>query len=59
MALTETPKEAIWCAPFLAKLDFRKDITPVLIRGDNQGAIAFTEDFEFHKRDKHIEIKWH
>ncbi len=59
MALTETAKEAIWCGRFLAELDFRKKDTPVLIRGDNQGAIALAENPEFHSRNKHIEIKWH
>ena len=58
MALIEVAKEAIWCARFLTVLDFRKE-TPVLIRGDNQGAIALTKNLEFHRRNKHIEIKWH
>lgn len=58
MALTKAAKEAIWCAQFLIELGFRKDPS-VLIRGDNQGAIALTENQEFHKRNKHIEIKWH
>lgn len=59
MAMTEAAKEAIWCARFLAELDFRKKDTPVLIRGDNQGAIALAENPEFHSRNKHIEVKWH
>ena len=58
MALTEAAKEAIWCARFLAELGYRKD-TPVLLRGDNQGSIALAENPEFHRRTKHIEIKWH
>lgn len=59
MAMTEAAKEAIWCARFLVELDFRKKNTPVLIRGDNQGAIALAKNPEFHSRNKHIEVKWH
>ena len=59
MALNEAAKEAIWCARFLVELGFRKENIPVLLRGDNQGAIALTENPEFHRRSKHIEIKWH
>ena len=59
MALTEAAKEAIWCARFLAELGYRKKDTPVLLRGDNQGSIALAENPEFHRRTKHIEIKWH
>ena len=58
MALTEAAKEAIWCARFLVEFGFQKD-SLVLIQGNNQGAIALTENPEFHKQNKHIEIKWH
>ena len=30
-----------------------------LIYADNQGAIALSENFEHHKRTKHIVNKWH
>ena len=58
MALVETAKETIWCARFLAELHYRED-TPVLLRADNQGSIYLSKNPEFHKRTKHIEIKWH
>ena len=50
---------AIWCARFLTELGYRKKGHPVLLRGDNQGSIALAENPEFHRRTKHIEIKWH
>lgn len=59
MALNEAAKEAIWCARFLNELGSRKKDTPVLLRGNNQGTIALTKNPEFHRRSKHIEIKWH
>jgi len=30
-----------------------------LIRGDNEGLIAMAKNPQFHKRSKHIEIRWH
>lgn len=59
MALVETAKEAVWCARFLAELGYRKGESPVLLRADNQGSISLSKNPEFHKRTKHIEIKWH
>ena len=59
MALNEAAKEAIWCARFLVELGFRDENLPVLLRGDNQEAIALTKNPEFYRRLKHIEIKWH
>ena len=59
MALTEATKEALWCSRFLNELGFREANFPILLRGDNQGAIALTDNPEFHRRTKHIEIKWH
>ena len=32
---------------------------PTIIRGDNNGAIAMAKNPQFHKRAKHITIKWH
>lgn len=57
IALTKAAKETIWCAHFLAELGFRKKNTPVLLQGDNQGAIALTKNLKFHDRFKHIKIK--
>ena len=32
---------------------------PTLIRGDNDGSIAMARNPQFHKRSKHIDIRWH
>ena len=59
MALVETEKEAVWCARFLAELEYRKKDAFVFLRTDNQGSIDLSKNPEFHKGTKHIEIKWH
>jgi hypothetical protein len=60
MALSEAGKEAIWASRFLAELDFqKKKKAPVLIYADNKGAIDLTINPLYHKRTKHIEIRWH
>ena len=32
---------------------------PILILGDNNGSIAMAKNPEFHKRSKHVDIRWH
>ena len=58
MAQTQASKEAIWLSRLLSELDvgFRLPKPPVLIKADNQGAIALTKDPRFHSRTKHIDI---
>ena len=61
MAQTQASKEAIWLTRLLSELDvgFGLPTKPVVIKADNQGAIALTEDPRFHSRTKHIDIQWH
>lgn len=61
MAQTQATKEAIWLTRLLTELDvgFGLPIKPVLIKADNQGAIALTKNPRFHSRTKHIDIQWH
>ena len=61
MAQTQVSKEAIWLTRLLAEIDigFRLPKAPVIIKADNQGAIAVTKDPRFHSRTKHIDIQWH
>ena len=54
----ESGKEAVW----LRKLanDLGVDTSePTLIRQDNDGAKALTEDVVFHRRSKHIDTRYH
>ena len=59
MATTEAGKEALWIARFLAALGYRLPGHPVSLRADNRGAILLTANPEFHRRTKHIEVRYH
>jgi hypothetical protein len=32
---------------------------PTLLLGDNDGSIAMARNPQFHKRSKHVDIRWH
>ena len=59
MTLSKTEKKAIWCAKFLKELNYKKNIKSILLWIDNKKSIFFIENSEFHKRIKHINIRWH
>ena len=58
MAQAQTAQEAIWLKGFLQELDLLQP-GPTTIFADNRGAIKLAENPEFHKRTKHIKIKYH
>ena len=59
VAMCEAGKEAIWVHRLLVELGYRKKNTAVPLRADNQGAIALTSNPEFHRRIKHIDVRYH
>ena len=59
VAMCESGKEAVWLGYLLAKLGFRKRSTPVTLYADNQGSIALSNNPEFHRRTKHIDVRFH
>ena len=59
MALTEAIQEAIWLKTFLCELGEMKHDEAVKVYEDNQGEIALAKNPEFHKRTKHIGIRYH
>ena len=59
ITLSKTEKKVIWCVKFLKELDYKKNIKSILLRVDNKKSISFIENSEFHKRIKHIDIRWH
>jgi len=58
IALSEAAREAMWLKQLYNELGFTQR-SPILIKGDNDGSIAMTKNPQFHKRSKHIEIRWH
>ena len=60
IALNEAGKEAVWLQRILKELGLIKySPSPTLIHEDNQGTIALAENPEFHRRTKHIDIRYH
>ena len=59
MALSEATQEAVWLKAFLRELGEMADDEAVKIYEDNQGSIALAKNPEFHKRTKHIDIRYH
>lgn len=60
IALNEAGKEAIWLQRILKELGLiNYSPSPTLIYEDNQGTIALAENPKFHRRTKHIDIRYH
>jgi len=59
VALSEAAQEACWLRSLYSKLSLLQEEVPTLIRGDNEGSIAMAKNPQFHKRSKHIAIRWH
>nr|GEX02178.1 hypothetical protein [Tanacetum cinerariifolium] len=57
MALTEVVKEAIWLKALLEELGV--ELNRVTVNYDNQGAIHLSRNHVFHKRTKHINVRYH
>ena len=59
MALSEATQEAVWLKVFLSEIGEMAPDETVKIFEDNQGSIALAKNPEFHKRTKHIDIRYH
>ena len=58
VALAHAVKEAIWIRSLLTDLGF-PPAGPTSIFIDNQAAISYAHDNQFHARSKHIDIRHH
>ncbi len=59
IAITEAGKEALRVIRFLACLEIRLLSQPVNLHADNKGAISQIKNPKFHRKMKHIEVRWH
>ncbi|KAF1334706.1 Integrase catalytic core protein, partial [Globisporangium splendens] len=59
MALSEATQEAVWLKAFMHELGEDAGDGALTVFEDNQGAIALAKNPEFHKRTKHIDIRYH
>ena len=57
IALSHGTKEAIWLIRILNDLNIKCESVPISI--DNQSAIKLANNSEYHKRSKHIDIRFH
>lgn len=58
MALAHATKEALWLRSLFADLGLITD-GPIQLYADNESALAFAHDSQFHARSKHIDIRYH
>ena len=58
VALAGAAQEAVWLKHLYQELAHSPD-KPVLIKEDNQSAIAISKNPQYHGRVKHIDIKYH
>ena len=58
MSLAEALTECLWLRPFLVSLG-QESIGATPIKVDNQAAIALSKNPEYHKRTKHVGIRYH
>lgn len=59
MAMYEVEKEAIWLSYLLAELRFQKWSFLVTLYADNKGLIALSNNFQFHRCTKIIDVWFH
>ncbi|KAA0067492.1 retrovirus-related pol polyprotein from transposon tnt 1-94 [Cucumis melo var. makuwa] len=60
VAACETAKEEVWLRKFLHDLQVIPNMNlPITLYCDNSGAIANSKETRSHKREKHIERKYH
>jgi len=58
MAMCQAAKEAVWLSGLLEELGMNLR-TPLIIYGDNQGALALAMNPDSHPRSKHVDIQYH
>jgi hypothetical protein len=58
IATTNTTTQALWLSRMLAEL-LRREVDVVELKVDSKSALALAKNHVFHKRSKHICIKYH
>jgi hypothetical protein len=58
VAATHAAKEGLWLRRLIGEV-FEPLTKPTTLYGDNQSAIALTQDGHYHARTKHIDIRYH
>ena len=58
VAVSSCVRELVWIRELLKDIGYRC-IPPINLYIDNQGTIKLTKNYEFHKRTKHIDVRYH
>ncbi len=58
MALASAGQEAVWMRLLISEL-CASSVEELIVYEDNQSAIQIAKNPQFHRRTKHIEIKYH
>jgi len=58
IALATASREAVWLRNHLAELKIKLE-NPTIIHVDNRSTIRLARNSEFHKRTKHIDVRYH
>lgn len=58
VAIAECTKDVLWYIQLLKDLKIDMKL-PIKVNSDNQGAILLTRNNLFHKRTKHIDVRYH
>jgi hypothetical protein len=58
VALSEAAREAKWLHHLYGELGYAQK-EPIILLGDNDGSISLTKNPQFHKRTKHVDLRWH
>src|SRR4051812_12063693 len=60
LAAAAAIEEAVWLRSLLISLEVvLSAVDPITLHSDSMSAIDYSKDIKFHKRTKHIEIKYH
>lgn len=58
IALSRGSQQAIWTYSFMAEIGYPQEL-PMLVYNDNQGALAVSENPNYHARTKYIALRQH
>ena len=59
VALSEAAREACWLRNMFSELGLLREGLPTVIKGDNEGSLCMAKNPQYHKRSKHIDLRWH
>ena len=59
VALSEASCKACWLRNLYLEMGLLNEHIPTMICGDNEGSLAMARNPQYHKRSKHIDLRWH